>query len=262
MPALGRDYYGRRGYHAGDDYPKVNWKATARQGELIVMERMKEVGGSLLLVLDARAPGFYDTDRLASAFLSIANTLTAAGISFGVIVHDGKKVTTMSQGEDPRVNLGIALKAALSFVRLDTAPEFLELVPGRVSKQLTAIAEGLGKDSRLLLIPGIRRSEARTLVEKSDPWATTSGYLRDRSVRSVLYVSGLFAGLEPLIELAWQSRHQREADFSVVNPCDARSTEDGKSLPRHQKLARALATAGVRYYRGEPTDLAGQALSV
>lgn len=265
MPGVGSEYYEMREYQPGDDFRSVNWKATARQGELIVIERMKEVAASFLLVLDARAPGFYDTDRLASTFLSMANTLASAGVSFGVMVHDGSRVTAISPGQDPRVSLSMALKAALSITKLDSSPEFLELVPVRFSKELAAMGTGLPENSSMVLLSAMRREEARSVFENVDPWATASNYVRDESIRSVLYVSGVFGDLEPLIELAWQSRLLRDADFMVVNPCGDGATEEVEDRDRlrlrDRRVTRALQTAGVRYYRGEPLDLAQRVLS-
>ena len=267
MPGVGSEFYEMRGYQPGDEFRSVNWKATARRGELVVNEHMREVGSSFLLVLDARAPGFYDTDRLASTFLSIANSLASSGVSFGILVHDGIRVTATSSEYDPRASLGMALKAAVSIAKLDSSPEFLELSPVRASLKLASVVGGLGEDSSLAQIPGIRRAQLMSAVLEKDPWASASRYIRDRSTRSVIYVSGLFEDLEPLIELAWQARHYRDADFSVANPCEpwawAETFEEAYKLyTRYQKHASALAAAGIKHYRGEPLDLASRILSV
>ncbi len=71
-----------------------------------------------------------------------------------------------------------------------------------------------------------------------------------------MYVSGLLGEVQPLIELAWESRHYRDADFAVANPCD---TEESRAA--YQRLAKALSTAGVTYYRGKPVDLARRILT-
>ena len=97
VPGTGGEFYELRGYQPGDDFRKVNWKATARRGELMLNAHMSEVGSSFLLVLDARSPGFRDADRLASTFLAIANGLASSGANFGILVHDGSKVTAISR---------------------------------------------------------------------------------------------------------------------------------------------------------------------
>jgi uncharacterized protein (DUF58 family) len=260
MPGVGSEYYEMRAYQAGDDFRKVNWKASARQGELIVVEHMKEVGSSFLLVLDARAPGFSDADRLASTFLSIANSLASSGVNFGVLVHDGSKVTAVSSEQDPRASLALALNAAVSVAKLDSTPEFLELMPTRLSQKLAALQTGVEVDSSLLQLQEVRREQVRSTLANVDPWATASNYIRDRSTRSVAYVSGLFTGVEPLIELAWEARHYRDTDFVVVDPCLPRAAEGSdasasETRERHHRLVSALGKAGIPCYTGEPLDL-------
>ena len=55
-PGIGTEFYDMREYQAGDDYRQVNWKATARSGNLMVNDRMREVGSSYYLVLEAYPP--------------------------------------------------------------------------------------------------------------------------------------------------------------------------------------------------------------
>jgi uncharacterized protein (DUF58 family) len=260
MPGVGSEYYEMRRYQAGDELRNVNWKASARQGELMVMERMKEVGSSLLLVLDARAPGFADTDRLASTFLSIANSLASSGVNFGILAHDGEKVISVSSEQDPRTSLGMALKTAVTITNVGSAPEFLELMPSRLWSRISNLQSETEAEYSLWQLQDLMRAQVRSTVQKVDPWAIASNYIRDRSTRSVAYVSGLFSRVEPLIELAWQARHYGDVDFVVVDPCmpraGAEETREALELRKErQKLVGALGRAGIPCYTGEPLDL-------
>ena len=256
MPGVGSEYYEMRAYHAGDDFRSVNWKATAREGELIVIEHMREVGSSYLLALDVRAPGFRETDRLASTFLSIANSLGAAGVDFGILVHDGSRVLDVSPQQDPRASLALALKAAAELTKIDVMPEFLELVPLGITSRFAA-GGGFEQGSVFSQMSEVRRAELRSTIESSDPWATASRYVRETQTKGILYVSGLYGSIQPLIELAWESKHFRDAEFGVANPCEP---EEGQQA-HYQKLAKALNTAGVPYYRGGPVELARRILA-
>lgn len=249
MPGVGTEFYELRDYHPGDDYRSVNWKATARRGELVVMERMKEVGASFLLVLDARAPGFRETDALASTFLSLANSLGSSRVSFGVLVHDGKRVIESSPPQDSTASLGSALKAAVAVAKLEDSPELLELVPLGLASRFTERSFGAGHP--LTLLSELRRSELSSLTRELDPWATAARFVRDTQVRTIVYVSGVFGDLQQLVELAWEARHYRDADFMVANPCDT-----GAPSPERLKVAKALRAAGVAYHRGDPARLA------
>lgn len=260
MPGVGSEYYEMREYQPGDDYRSVNWKATARLGELMVVEHMRESGGSYLLVLDARAPGFKETDSLASTFLSLANSLGAAGVSFGVLVHDGASVLDFASEQDPMASLSRALKAAVKIAKLDTSPEYLELVP--VGASTGAAGEGgSGAETVLAGIARLRKEEIESMLEAVDPWAAAARFVRETQTRSVLYVSGLFGDVRPVIELAWQARHYRDAEFAVANPCDG-GGEDGQGMQAYRRLARGFRSAGVVYFRGDPLMLTRQVLVV
>lgn len=246
MPGVGSEYYEMREYQPGDDYRSVNWKATARIGELMVMEHMKEAGRSYLLVLDARAPGFRETDALASTFLSLANSMGAAGVSFGIMVHDGKTVLDASSELDPRGSLSVALRAAVRITKLDADPELLELVPLRASTELGS-AEG---DTMLSALNRLNKHEMTSFLEDVNPWLWAARFVRETQTIKVLYVTGLLGDVRPVIELAWETKHYRDAEFTVANPCDIAG---GRA--RYQKLVRAFQTAGVLYLSGEPTKV-------
>ena len=257
MPGVGSEYYEMRAYQPGDDIRSVNWKATAREGELVVVEHMREVGSAFLIVLDARAPGFRETDRLASTFLSLANSLGGAGVNFGVLVHDGRRVIDVSPQQDPRASLAMALRAAVGVAKLEATPELLELVPVGITSRFAA-GGGFGEGSVFSQLSDVRRAELRSVLESTDPWRTAAEYVRAPHPKSILYLTGLYRPGQPLIELAWEARHYRDADFSVANPCDVM---EGEGHAQYQKLARALSAAGVRYHRGEPMDLARRILT-
>jgi uncharacterized protein (DUF58 family) len=253
VPGVGTEYYQMRNYQHTDDVRNVNWKASAREGELVVIERMKEVGSSFLLVMDARTVGFADADRLASTFLSMANSLAAADVSFGILVHDGTSVSELSSQGDNRNSLAMALKAALRITRSGIGPELLELVP---VESMNPARKGTPDDSLIAQMQELQKAELNSSLGMNDPWATASRYLREAQVRSLVYVSTLSGDIKPLIELAWQSWHYRNVDFAVANPSVNKSTE-----LRYRKLALALRIAGARYFKGDPLDLARRTLT-
>jgi hypothetical protein len=252
IPGIGSEYYEMRNYLPTDDVRNVNWKASARRGEPVVIERMKEVGASFLLILDARGGGFADADRLGSTFLSIANSLAASDVSFGILVHDGASVSVVSSLGDNRTSLALALKAALGIIKTEIGPELLELLP----LGAPGTAQTGGADSFLTQMHEVRASELRESLGSNDPWTAAATYLREAQVRSLVYVSALPGDIKPLIELVWRSWHQRNVDFAVANACESKEAD-----PRYRKLALALRTAGARYFQGEPLDLARRILT-
>ena len=253
LPGVGSEYYEMRNYLPGDDVRSVNWKASAREGELIVVEHMREVGSHILLVMDARARGFDEADRLASTFLSVANSLWAAGLDFGVLVHDGAKVTEFSTEEDQRRSLRSALRAAVTFTKLDSYPEFLELVPMRASKESRL---GLSASGLLSEFGEVQNLESGLKLGAGDPWIAVADYVRASQTGSVVYVSALTGNIQHLVELAWESRHFRDVEFFVANPCDIDSNHS-----QYLRPAKALNAVGASYFRGEPADVVRRVLA-
>jgi len=254
IPGIGTEFYQMRGYQPGDDYRDVNWKATARGGGVVVSEHMREVGGGYLLVLDTRAAGFADRDSLASTFLSLANALASSGVGFEVLVHDGEKITSATAGDGPRSALELALKAALGETRLEVGREVLELA---LSRQKVSLP--YGSDQVLSQLLAIRRARGEDLAHGVDPWSAILERVRERSTRNVVWVSGLFGDVAPLMELAWQAERLHDVEFAVADPCpwDGATGSEG---PR-ASLQEALSSAGVRLFYGKPLVIAQRIVS-
>lgn len=64
---LGLDFWAIRGYQAGDEMRRINWKASARLDSLLTNEKEAERSGDILIVLDAR--------QQASVGLLLQNTV-------------------------------------------------------------------------------------------------------------------------------------------------------------------------------------------
>jgi hypothetical protein len=102
----------------------------------------------------------------------------------------------------------------------------------------------------------LRKDEMVSVLTEASPWAAAARFVRETQTSSVLYVSELLGDVRPVIELAWEARHYRDAEFTVANPCDVAGAH-----ARYQKLEIALQTAWVSYFRGEPTKVVQHALA-
>lgn len=253
FPGAGTEFYEMRNYQSGDDFRRVNWKASARRGELVVNEHMREIGTSFLLMLDATAPGFADADRLATTFLSIANTLAIQGVRFGVIVHKGDTLVAEASDEDRGKSLRLALSAALDFTGLVPPFGVWELDPIRNR----GATENEGKTGPAFEMGTLMKSEMLTVLQTREAWKAASDYLRQSSSQTVVYVTGLFGPVEPIMELAWQARHYRDIAFLIADPTvGLTGAPIWESHIRNQGLTRALAIAGIPCYSGDPLDIA------
>ena len=92
-----------------------------------------------------------------------------------------------------------------------------------------------------------------------DPWSAILERVRERSTRNVVWVSGLFGDVAPLMELAWQAERLHDVEFAVADPCpwDGATGSEG---PR-ASLQEALSSAGVRLFYGKPLVIAQRIVS-
>jgi uncharacterized protein (DUF58 family) len=266
-PGRGTEFYELRKYVAGDEDRQINWKATARVGELMVNERMREVGATYLLVLDARALDYFDRDRLAATFLTIANSLSRFNAQFGVIVHDGRKIIVETDIAPPERSLRVALEASLDFAKIkrDSIPEILSAVgagkfrtsESALRKQGLALLSQIEEIGRLNLELSVRNAQS--------PYGAILKQVREKSFEgknpSVLYVSGIFDSMSQIVELGLEIRSIRNSEFILANPAmrwiSAAEEKDAYEFYKDwEKKLAILRNAGINYNVGEPTQIA------
>ena len=278
FPGPGTEFHDLRNYQSGDDFRQINWKATARRGKLMVVERAREVGASCMLVLEASAMYHSDRDRLASSFLQIANVLSREGIRFGVMVHQKGMVKSLKEINDkPNDALEFALRNAIEFAHLKE-----DEVPGEL---LTAVASPTLKKLRDMLRS--RDLDVLSKIEESGYFSTVNApreleafqiledllrYDRDESGNprppptSILYVSGILGSITPLIEFASKARRNYACEFVVINPTrpwvSARDEQSAISAYKaYSKNLHALLSAQIEYRVGDPFNVSESVLS-
>ena len=268
-PGVGTEFYGVRKYQPGDYYRQINWKATARRGEPITNEHMREVGGAFYLVLEAVSPDYFDRDRLAATFLGLANALTMQGAMFGVLVHDGERVKQVKKIDAPAASLAFSLKAALEFADLDPTT-FEDELTAVSSRALRPVRKSLAAGGSTLLaqLDDFAITEKMALVDSQDLPRAIMELVREDSSNppAILYVSGMFGSIEQIIELGSGLKRVYGAHFVVGNPTapwvaapDEDSAHDAYS--RYSRKMKALRNAAIDYQVGEPSSLVQRLLS-
>jgi uncharacterized protein (DUF58 family) len=270
LPGKGTEFYDVRRYQPGDSARRINWKSTAKHGELMVNEYMKEVSSSYYLVLEAVSPTYFDRDRLAATFLGLANALSTVRIRFGVLVHDGERVKGLARIDQPAVSLARAMKEALNFVEPSgTGPgEELSLWQGGLStRAMKAFEErGIYTVSELVDMGHMQRRMSAT----NQGIAGTMKQLMEENLNvppAVLYVSGMFGRLDTLLEAAWNVNRIYGARFIVANPTapwvTARDDNEANELYLiNQKRLDTLRSAGIEYHVGEPSSIIQRLISL
>lgn len=270
VTGLGTELHELRYYQYGDDYRQINWKASARTNQLIVNERQREVGTSYYLVLDLRAEEYSERDRLASAFLHVANMLTVLAVNFGVVVHDGEKIKAIRKIGAPESSLDFSLSAALDFVKVRGT---------ELPETLTAVASYAMKANQKMLMEGgyevlsetenLGRMNLRRVLSVGEPMRDLIQLTTDRPNDSPVFVyfSALHGSMNQIIEAATQIRWNSSGKFVLVAPTMpwvTSSTEEEAYqayIKFHEKL-RAFEVSRVDYAVGEPIAIAKRLLEV
>ncbi|HWG92502.1 MAG TPA: DUF58 domain-containing protein [Candidatus Thermoplasmatota archaeon] len=90
----GTEFWGLRDYRTDDPYDRINWKATARRGSLVVSEHEQEAPADYVLIVDARAL----TGRGAPASVLEMNIRGALGLAEDLL-RRGQKVGLLVYGD-------------------------------------------------------------------------------------------------------------------------------------------------------------------
>jgi uncharacterized protein (DUF58 family) len=269
FPGIGSEFFDTREYVSGDDIRHVNWKATARLGELIVNDRAKEIGATYYLVLDSNSQSYFDRDRLATTFLQIANILTILGANFGFIVHDGNKISSFKEIDRPYTSLELARKAALGIAEISQLKVIEEKLVPLPSHKIRTTRDLLSKQGLTLLseIEGIAQQGMISTVEQNNAFSNIMNVMKDNSSEppTIVYISGLFSSIAPIIEISSELKRSFNADFIVAVPTmpwivALDENQAAKLYEAHLKNLKILATSGVQYYTGEPLKIAEQLL--
>lgn len=127
----GTEFYGTRRYLPGDDLRRVDWKSTARRGELIVRqyERAEATDCTVVLDLQRQVHSGADEDstleRGVKLAASVAVQLLERGSRVGLLAT-GSKNWSQAASADPRQKLKIL--DALARVQADTDADLAEQI--------------------------------------------------------------------------------------------------------------------------------------
>ena len=96
MRGLGTDFESLREYSEGDDYRKVDWKASARRGKLIVRQFEQERNQPVILCIDigrrmlSEVNGVTKLDHVLDALLMLTHAAAVAGDFVGLLVYSDR----------------------------------------------------------------------------------------------------------------------------------------------------------------------------
>ncbi len=235
MKGMGTEFESLRDYAEGDDYRKIDWKATARRGKVIVREFEVERNQAVILCVDcgrhmmAEIDGVRKLDLVLDSILMLIQSALAAGDNVGLLAYGADIIRFIPPKKGHR-QLGVLLNATYNLVA-----EPVESDPVRAFGYLT------GRHKRRSLMINFTavedRDQARDVISSFGTFARNHiallANINDPKFREIL-------------------RNEPEDSESLFRFAAAHFLTDER-----RQAAVALRTANINVLDSEPQDLAG-----
>lgn len=221
LKSLGTEFESLREYVQGDDYRRLDWKATARKNKLVVREYEAERNQSVILMLDygrlmlAEVGNRLKLDHVLDATLLLANAVVNANDQLGLLVY-GDVVERWIPPRRGKGQLGNVLQAvhalqaqpiasdmpaaihylATRWKRRSLIITFTELDQKEAAQALLPVLAPLAK-THLCLVVTVKDPHTTALARSPDPFVATAAalleeereaaahYLRQAGVRTL-----------------------------------------------------------------------------
>ena len=240
----GFEYADTREYVRGDSLRRLDWKATAKLGRLMVKEFYAEGGMGVEIIYDARAPDPVSRDDLTEAFVRTALGFARRSTMIGIVVLDADGAR-MYPAMQPFDAVALAIRTALEENSPVTGYLYDLLDPG-TGGRLEGFIEASSR-VQPVMVPSLDAYEGRMID------------LDEESRRLVILISCLQG--DP-VEVLYLNRalQAKGWDFEVVQPCRpwlwVGDLEESKRVSdRISRLYRVLEREAVRI---ETVEVSGE----
>lgn len=182
LRGLGSEFESLRDYSQGDDYRKVDWKATARRGKLVVRQYEQERNQAVLIVLDvgrkmlSEVDGVTKLDHALDSILLLAHAVVTAGDNVGLFVY-AERVRRYIPPKKGRNQLALIVEAIH-----DLVAEPVESDPGAAFAYLTSrwkrrslliafadVEDGFQAADMSVALASLKRRHITLLARVADP---------------------------------------------------------------------------------------------
>jgi len=199
----GLEYAESRFYQAGDPMRRLDWKATARLGRLVVKDYYVEGGHGTHTVYEASAPDPVSLDEISESFLRVVLTLAKTGYYQGFTVHDMEKVLYHGVGMPPRMAVATAMRYALMGVESGLEQLYEVLDPGTAT-DVRGILRKLESDS----LPYLWLKGVDGILERGrEPYRFLREFIAEEGTTQLLFISALTEPVK-LMELTRYGSHR------------------------------------------------------
>ena len=126
---IGTEFESIRQYTEGDDYRKIDWKATARRGDVMVRQFEQERNQSVLICIDigrhmlSEVNGVRKLDHVLDSLLMLANAANMAGDLVGLLVY-AENVRRFLPPRKGREQVGFVIEACHDLIAEPVESDF------------------------------------------------------------------------------------------------------------------------------------------
>ena len=235
LRGMGTEFESLRDYSEGDDFRKVDWKATARRGKIIVREYEVERNQAVILCIDcgrhmmAEIGGIRKLDLVLDSILMVIQSALTAGDNVGLLAYGADIIRYIAPKKGHR-QLGILLNAMYNLVA-----EPVESDPIRAFGYLSSRHK---RRSLLINFTAVEdRDQARDVIQSFGVFSRNHiallANINDPRFREIL-------------------RNEPEDSDSLFRFASAHFLTDER-----RQAANMLRTAHINVLDSEPQDLAG-----
>jgi len=235
LKGMGTEFESLRDYSEGDDFRKVDWKATARRGKIIVREYEVERNQAVIICIDcgrhmmAEVGGVRKLDLVLDSILMLIQSAISAGDNVGLIAYGADIIRFISPRKGHR-QLGVLLNAVYNLVA-----EPVESDPVRAFSYLASRHK---RRSLLVNFTAVEdRDQARDVIQSFGTFSRNHiallANINDPRFREIL-------------------RNEPEDADSLFKFASAHFLTDER-----RQAATMLRTANINVLDSEPQDLAG-----
>ena len=235
LRGMGTEFESLRDYSEGDDFRKVDWKATARRGKIIVREYEVERNQAVILCVDcgrhmmAEIGGVRKLDMVLDSVLMLIQSAIQAGDNVGLLAYGADIIRFIPPKKGHR-QLGILLNSMYNLVA-----EPVESDPVRAFSYLASRHK---RRSLMINFTAVEdRDQARDVIQSFGTFSRNHvallANINDPRFREIL-------------------RHEPEDAESLFRFASAHFLTDER-----RQAASMLRTAHINVLDSEPQDLAG-----
>ena len=227
----GLEYAETREYTPGDSLRRMDWKATARSGTLMVKRFQREGGEAAHVIYLLGAAGPSAGDELATEFVNLLYSAAGAGTPLTVTIYDREKRVLHLSGPATRRLMASSFEVVLRSARVpyDDVRSVLDILPSSHAARLAARAT----------LEGWAKAAGRPDPASSARLADLAPLLPAHG-GSYVVLTSLLGQLSGVLDMIAELR-RRSADVSVAYP--ARPWMDAPTLEEAYLMRASLERA-------------------